>query len=824
MKRWFLATLAILVLAPALAAAFLLRSVDASLVRDRILQEAQRATGRQIAATEIHVSLFPDLTLVAQNVALANPPGFSRPAMLTARKLVLRIALIPLLAHRVIVRDIALQDADLRLEQPPGLPPNWIFSPHRHSARLAHAMPEPNVRPMQIRTLTVLAIDADGAVAWRTPLATGQAALQQVALREVNASSTISLLLRATIAQAPLTLAGKFGGQSHLWNQADTAPWPVDLRLDDASGTLSVNGTVTHPRTLGGYDLAVAAHGPELWRLLDGWPDLRPVPHLRDVVLRTRLIDQNGALDMPALTLAAGPSDLSATAPGLFLTRLAIGAPNIDGTAGTQANHLDADGRFAGGALSLHAVLGPVGRLFGRGQVAASTPIVLDANAQAAGATIDMRGKVQPRGDWSGTDAAIHAHIPDLAALDPLLAPIVHHAMPPLRAIDLDAALRSAGGVLTLGNFHAVLPQADLTLTGAARLGAHPRLEAALHIARLDADTQAAAAQVATALAALPAMLPVPGVAPKPAAAAKPPAPPAAPPSILARADAVVSVTGDGIAWHGVPIASVAVLARLHHGLLDVDPASLTIAGQPVQATLIARLGASGPPALAATLHAQALDAATIATLAGSPGAATGTLTLNAGLAAAGATPRAMLASLQGTAGIALAAGSIARPVLIAGLAHFTPVARLDLPLGAGPARIACLAGGFDLARGVATPHDLLLDTPRFRVAAAGTIDLADQTLDLTLRPWFALGGAGLVVPGTATGSWTNPVLRSLPPGAPQSPALLIADRGDCAAALAAAAEVASPAVPNLAQASPPPPNRSERALDLLKRLFGGAT
>jgi AsmA protein len=840
-RRAALGFLAALIVLPAGAAVALWLSLDPATVRTRVIAEVQRASGRQLSVGALSLGLFPNLTIDADDVALANPAGFARPAMMTAQHLRAVIALLPLLSHRVVVRELTLNGADVLLEQKPGQAPNWRFAQPRHSARLPHAAPPAHstgrLAGLRLTSLTILGVDIDGTLAWQTPQTADQLAISHLRLREVNASSTMSIALHATDAAGPITLAGRLGGQNHLWDAGDRTDWPIDLKLQTPDGFLTVEGTMTDPRALSGYDLAVVAHGPDVAHMLAPVPGWR-LPALRDATLATRLVDAPDGLDIPRLVLAAGPSDLTTSIPGLTLRSLAITAPNIDGTNGTQTNHVAADGAYDGQALSIVATLGPVGRLFGRGRSGARSPITLDATALAAGAQIRVQGRIAPGGDWAGTDASLHATVPDLAALTPLLRPTLPRearagfSLPPLHDLAVDITIATSGGVLSLRSAHLSLPEADIGAEGSARLGGRPSLQGSLHISRLDLDALLADFAHMPVLAA-----PAPTAPRAPAGTARPAAGWVIPDTRLPFArlagyDAAITLTADRITYHGVPITALAMRAVLRGDQLDLDPLSATIADAKLSGGLTID-AAHAPPAVAFELSAPGLDVGELASLLGTPGQASGTLTIEAALAANGDTPHSLAATSAGHLGLAWTDGVIANRLLLHGLALVTPVEQLGMALpGGGNTAVACLATRLDLRGGVAVPRAFLLDTTHFRLAAAGSVDLGQETLALRLRPYVRIGGTGLVLPSDADGSWRHPHLALEPPKGAASIAglangllagLADADTGDCAPALAAARQTPGPIAATPAAAVPPPPPKKSpraRALELLKKLF----
>ena len=116
----------VLVLVGALVA---LSFVDLGRFSPQIEQAAKEATGRELKISgplHIGVSLVP--TVVAENVSFANADWGSRPNMLTARKLGIQVALLPLLGGKLDARSVEIDGADIYLETNRKGVGNWELS------------------------------------------------------------------------------------------------------------------------------------------------------------------------------------------------------------------------------------------------------------------------------------------------------------------------------------------------------------------------------------------------------------------------------------------------------------------------------------------------------------------------------------------------------------------------------------------------------------------------------------------------------------------------------------------------------------------------
>lgn len=118
----------------ALGLALLVALVDAGRFRPQIAAAIEAATGYPLRIDgEVRLDLLPSVALAVEDVALANPPGFSAPDLLRWRELTLGARLVPLLRGELELTRLRLVGPDLRLERRADGSVNW--------ARLAAASP-----------------------------------------------------------------------------------------------------------------------------------------------------------------------------------------------------------------------------------------------------------------------------------------------------------------------------------------------------------------------------------------------------------------------------------------------------------------------------------------------------------------------------------------------------------------------------------------------------------------------------------------------------------------------------------------------------------
>lgn len=140
MKKAFkiIAALLLLLLIVAIAVPFL---VPLSAYKAELASRVREATGRDLLiAGEMRATVFPNLGIRAEKVALSNPRGFADASMAEIEALTLEVAFLPLLSGDVQVKRFILQKPVIRLEVNAAGKPNWDFSP-RQVAALFEANP-----------------------------------------------------------------------------------------------------------------------------------------------------------------------------------------------------------------------------------------------------------------------------------------------------------------------------------------------------------------------------------------------------------------------------------------------------------------------------------------------------------------------------------------------------------------------------------------------------------------------------------------------------------------------------------------------------------
>ena len=475
-------------------------------------------------------------------------------------------------------------------------------------------------------------------------------------------------------------------------------------------------------------------------------------------------------------------------------TALALTAPHV--AYSSASGRVDGELALAGTAVSVGGTIGPLG--------AGALP--LDLKLEGAGFSLGVNG--------TAAEAAVSARLPDLQRL----AAMAGTALPPLRDLALQARVALAPGEVRLSGLQLTSAQGDVA--GDVRLGFAPlpSLRGSLVSKRIDLDSLTQAAPAPAGRPAGPPGLtqspPVPAVARPERVLPDGPLPFA----LLRRADADVQATAAEVVWRGRPYKDVKARLVMQDGRAQLDPFSLMGPGGPVQGKLLAD-AASDPPSVALTLMAPGLAAGPVLMALGAPDGVTGTADVDLEVSGKGATWRALAATLNGRAGLAVADAEVENRWLQEVLGEVLRAANVPVEAG-GRSRVRCLAVRADAAAGQVTTRALVLDTTRLRVEGEGGLALADERLDLHLRPQLLAGGAQITVPVKVAGTLRSPK-PTLDPGAisPGRIGLTIggASAADpCGPALALARNGRAGSVP----AAVPEADRRVKPADLLRSLL----
>jgi AsmA family protein len=315
------------------------------------------------------------------------------------------------------------------------------------------------------------------------------------------------------------------------------------------------------------------------------------------------------------------------------------------------------------------------------------------------------------------------------------LYPLVGVALPPTPPYALDGRLRHVGKTWRYDDFNGKVGNSDLgghahVTTG----GARPRLEADLVSRRLDFDDLAGfvggAPQAEGAESTNPELQ---------ALAAKQAASPKLLPDTpyeldkLRAMDADVKLKARRINAPSLPLDDMDAHLFLDDGLLRLDPLNFGVAGGDIRSTI--RMDARNPTIRTrADIGMRGLDLAQLMPDVKLAEDAIGKVGGKVVLDTRGNSIARMLGSGNGSIAVGMGRGQVSKLLMkLAGL-NLGGAIRTKLA-GDKPILIRCAYGDFDVKNGLMASRALAFDTSDTVIWGAGTINLRDETLDLTLRP-----------------------------------------------------------------------------------------
>lgn len=383
-----------------------------------------------------------------------------------------------------------------------------------------------------------------------------------------------------------------------------------------------------------------------------------------------------------------------------------------------------------------------------------TTPYPLQVQATLAGTQVSAEGTVTSLHQWSALDLKLKLSGDNLASLYPLIG----IALPPTPAYRSAGRLVREGAVWRYETFTGLVGQSDLSGTlQVDTAGNRPLLTGTLVSRRLAlADLGPAVGGANTA----------PALAPGEVA---PPATAAVPNHVLpnlpldtrrwASLDADVTLKAQTLLRpQGLPLDKLQFHLLLKDRQLSLEPLDFGVAGGQLSATVM--LDGRATP-LRGRVKARLRGLKLAQLLPGVPlnQASIGLLGGEIELSGRGASVGRMLATAEGRVSLVAQNGLISRLLMEQVGLHLLEILRFNLT-GDQTIRLNCLVADFSVAGGVMGTRALVLDTEVNTLVGQGSINLADETLDLTVVPRTKVTSlVALRSPIHVTGPFRQPVV-----------------------------------------------------------------
>ncbi|MFO1028319.1 MAG: AsmA family protein [Acetobacteraceae bacterium] len=685
---------------------------DPNSLKPRIIEAVHKATGRDLTIggdIRLRPSLWP--TVEVADVSLSNPPGFSRPQMATLKQMRLSLALLPLLSREVEIDSLTLVQPDILLERKPDGQANWQF---------AQAIPPPasgptSTAPSEPRRGLLIGVQSlgieNGAAAYRDGVSgfVTRVGIPALTMTAATPSTPLHVEGTATYNDVPIAVTADTGSLARLQRPADTTPWPVKLILEAASARIAAEGAVSRPNQGQGYDIAVTGTVGDTAALAPLLPGSR-IPSVRDVSFGFRVADRGqGQPEVSAATLRAGSGTLG---NGFVLDRVDLTTTGLD-----QPVQLDVTGSVNGAPVGATGSVGSALR----------QPIPIDLALRLGDEKLAVKGNVAAGPGGFGSGVALHGMTVNGKLLD--LGGDVDLAMVPRISLTgtVNASHIDADGLAAIGNRLSTPPPAA---AAAAQAGSTPPT----------ASTPPAAERRPRSDRIFPD-------APLPFA-------------LLKEADANLTLTIGTLRAYGQDYRRIETHVALLAGRLTVDPLKGDLPEGRMEGALTVDASQAEPP-VHLRLRAPGLALRAVLAALRQPPVASGNMEVYADLSGAGASPRAIASTLNGTLGVAVPGGTIDNRLLGSILGSvMNQFNALDLVGRGGGSELRCFALRADAHQGVATIRTLDLSSSLATVTGAGTVNLGAETLDLTLRPEARIAGNIIVIPMQVSGPIRNPSTR----------------------------------------------------------------
>lgn len=227
---------------------------------------------------------------------------------------------------------------------------------------------------------------------------------------------------------------------------------------------------------------------------------------------------------------------------------------------------------------------------------------------------------------------------------------------------------------------------------------------------------------------------------------------------VLTLADADMTLAIGKLVAGDLTFSDVAGTVKLAAGKLAIDPLSGMIDRSKVDGTFKADATVS-PASVALTLASPSLDAGALLAQTGATNAITGQADLKIDVRGTGESVAALMATLDGTAQVVMANGTVSQQGLDLFLGGATALIGGLFEKDTSTAKLTCLAAAWDIERGIATQKVLLIDTEYSTLTGEGTIDLGKETIDETLTPNAKGVTLSLAVPVRIHGSLADPAV-----------------------------------------------------------------
>ncbi len=254
---WSLAAIVIIGVAAVLVAPLFISADD---VRNRVFAEIEGATGYRLTVNgPVHISAFPSLKLVAEDVGVAQSAGAGVIDLATAKQLRFSLALAPLLSGRVQVTEMALIEPIIAMPEAKATTAAPEGDTGAAGPSIATALQSLSLDSLLIENGTVILPGQGGNPGKRIEIVTLAASLRSL-------TGPLSLDLKAKFDGKPLGIVGSIANFGPF---LDGTPSQLLLEVDapaQFSHRLALMGTATYTGDMLALDAFSARAGDAMVR------------------------------------------------------------------------------------------------------------------------------------------------------------------------------------------------------------------------------------------------------------------------------------------------------------------------------------------------------------------------------------------------------------------------------------------------------------------------------------------------------------------------------------------------------------------------------
>jgi hypothetical protein len=288
MKRLIAILVVLAVVAAALVggAYWFLAMQDHEVIRARVESALEHALGRDVhLGRPLEIAVTPAPVIRIHDARLGNAAWSDESTMLTIESIDLRPRFRSLLRGEIVLSDLFLRGARLRLENGPDGRGNWQFDVSEGDDEAP--------MPVRIRSLGV----SDLSVAYMSATDGGlrELRIEHLTMGAATPEADIAVRLAGEALGLPLAVEGSIGRFSDL---IAGRPYAVDLDATFGATTLAVEGQILDPdfRDFEGIELAFEAEGQRPVLLME-WTDIG-IPELDRFSASGRIVGRGGRLSV----------------------------------------------------------------------------------------------------------------------------------------------------------------------------------------------------------------------------------------------------------------------------------------------------------------------------------------------------------------------------------------------------------------------------------------------------------------------------------------------------------------------------------------------